>query len=713
MYVKSIIKLYPMKNLFPKLLLGALALTAMLITSCEKEKELDDAPQYEITLTADSGGKVEAKVDGKDADKVTEGTEVTLTAKPFYGYKFSHWTVESGGITLTGNPATFTMPANDVSIRAEFAEEEKYINVYDKIPDPEFLYYCTEVGKFDTNNDGFLSISEAQAVKEIIVNEWYKVTGNKVQSLAGIEYFTSLTKLSCYGNAITGIDLSKNTALAYLHIGTNMLSELDITKNTKLTELYVSRNPITAIDLAQCPDLEKFECAGCQDLLSLDVSKNPKLTRLAAETCPKLTSLDLSKNPALTVVRCFDGNLTSLNVSNCTELEALNCFDNKIAALDVSKCAKLTVFDCRGNNITSLDVSKATSLDYFMCYKNRIATLDASTMSNPNGFSLGCGVQTTDGTTPQTIKLTLREEQKPHWQYNMVPYQDMNADVELVGGSADIFVKITDPVFKAFCEQFDTNRDGKLSQEEASAVTEINVANKGIASLAGIDYFTGITKLICNNNKLTSLKTTYNIALVELVCNDNQLTELNVCEKIASGKELTTLNCKNNKLTKLSLYGCGKLVSADCQNNLLTELQLSSSRSQHTINCSNNQLTSLDFYQIHSLVLFYCQNNKLTSLNLSNMTTLTSLMCNNNPMTTLNISGCTSLAGVMAYENRLAQLDASDMANPTGFNLFCGNQTSDGTTARTLTLTLRAEQKAYWESTMKDSFMNGNIVLAN
>lgn len=693
------------------LLLGVLALT-MSTTSCKKETT--ELQQYAITVTAGTGGNITAKIDGKAANKASKGVQVTLNALPEEGYTFSHWTVESGSITLSGNPASFTMPAQDVSVRAEFEEEIEVVsNVFDKITDPQFLYYCREVGKFDTNKDGVLSLEEAQAVTEINVNEWYKVTGERIQSLAGIEYFTSLTLLTCYGNAITELNVSKNTELTHLHVGTNGLTTLDVTQNTKLAKLYISRNTITEIDLSQCPDLSIFQYNMCGEMTSIDVSNNPKLTEIAGEQCPNITSLDLSNNTALVDVRCFDGNLASLNVSNCTKLEVLYCYDNRLTSLDVSNCAALIYFDCRNNQIPSLDVSKATSLKSFMCYKNRMKSVDASKMGSPNDFSLGCGVQTTDGTTPQTLTLTLREDQKPYWQYNMVPYQDMNANVELAGGGADIFATMTDPTFKTYCEKFDTDHDGRLSQEEASAVTEINVSNKGITSLVGIQYFQGIKKLTCDKNKLTSLSVASNPVLTELVCNNNQLTELLVWSA-NGGKELITLNCQDNQLDRLSVAGCHKLQKLICRNNKLTYLNLNNTGVMTQLDCANNLLTSLGLSDSPALMLLTCSNNQLTKIDyLANKKALTSLMCNNNPMTSLDISGCTSLVGIMAYENRLTELNASDMGNPSGYNLFCGNQTSDGSTAQTLRLTLREEQKPYWNSTMKDSFMNNNIVLAN
>ena len=674
------------------------------------------APVYTVTVSDDGHGKAEATFGGNTVTEAQEGAELTLAATPGEGYTFGRWIVESGDVELsdeTATPATFTMPAENVSVRAEFAEVP--VNVFDRIIDPGFLFYCKEIGKFDTDGDGVLSLEEAQAVTEINVDKWYQVVGTPIVSLAGIEYFTSLTYLTCYGNALTEIDVSKNTELTYLHVGTNQLTELDVTKNTKLVDLSFNKNPIAEIDLSKCPELETLYFTECSELTALDVSHNSKLAVVKGGYCPKITSLDFSNNPAVTNLDCYEGQLASLDVSKCTGLKVLNCFNNKLTSLDISKCTALTNLQCLGNQLTSLDVSNCTALEYLTCHNNRMTELDASAMAKPNDYTLGCGVQTSDGTTPQTLMLTLRDEQKPHWEVYMEPYQDMNANVEVVGEGADVFQTLTDPVFREYCKRFDTDNNGKLSQEEAAAVTEIIVSGMGIKAIDGLSYFTGLRTLVCNNNELTALNVAVRDSKLEsLVCNDNKLTEL-IISKGYGGESLLSVSCQNNQLTALSVAGCRKLRMLECQNNRLSGLGLNLNFTKQLVkvNCSNNNLTKLWPDSPGVLEQLDCRDNELTDLNLPNYTALISLMCNTNNLTTLNISGSTSLMGVMAHEHRLTTLDASDMASPGGYNLFCGSQTSDGSTAQTLTLTLREEQKPHWENNLKGAPMNSNVVLAD
>ncbi len=70
--------------------------------------------------------------------------------------------------------------------------------------------------------------------------------------------------------------------------------------------------------------------------------------------------------------------------------------------------------------------------------------------------------------------------------------------------------------------------DSFLTVTELAAVKGINVNGKQIADLTGIEYFTALTSLSCNNNKLTSLDVSNNTQLEMLYCSDNNLSSLDL-----------------------------------------------------------------------------------------------------------------------------------------------------------------------------------------
>ena len=83
--------------------------------------EIPALRDYAVTVT---GGTATVAA-GTTITRAMEGVEVTVMAQAPDGKHFVKWVVKAGGVTLaneTSATTTFTMPANDVTIEAEFAE---------------------------------------------------------------------------------------------------------------------------------------------------------------------------------------------------------------------------------------------------------------------------------------------------------------------------------------------------------------------------------------------------------------------------------------------------------------------------------------------------------------------------------------------------------------------------------------------------------------
>ena len=109
--------------------------------------------------------------------------------------------------------------------------------------------------------------------------------------------------------------------------------------------------------------------------------------------------------------------------------------------------------------------------------------------------------------------------------------------------------KFPDETFREYLEQFDKDDDTFLSTDERKVVKEINVYNKGIETLEGIEYFPNLFYLNCRKNQLTELDVSKNPALWCLECDENQLTSLDVSQNA----ELVYLYCNSNNLTSLDV----------------------------------------------------------------------------------------------------------------------------------------------------------------
>ncbi len=163
-----------------------------------------------------------------------------------------------------------------------------------------------------------------------------------------------------------------------------------------------------------------------------------------------------------------------------------------------------------------------------------------------------------------------------------------------------------------------------------SSLTNINLFSNNLTSFPTLP--SGIQNFDCGQNKFTSLDIRGYSSLKYLQCNNNTL--------------MTKLICSSNALVFLDARYCGAMTQLDCsQNNMSNELLLNGCSGLTYLDCSNNNLSTINFADCKNLKVLYCQNNALTALtNLSGCTALQELNCSYNLFTTLEITGKSNFA---------------------------------------------------------------------
>lgn len=226
-----------------------------------------------------------------------------------------------------------------------------------------------------------------------------------------------------------------------------------------------------------------------------------------------------------------------------------------------------------------------------------------------------------------------------------------------------------DVAFREYVAMFDKDINGILSDEERASVQIMSLGSKGIASLEGIKFFTGLKHLYCYSNQLTSLDISCNTALITLYCSSNQLSSLD----ISHNTSLTNLNCGSNRLSNLDVNRNTSLTNLSCYSNRLTSLDISRNTSLTNLSCYDNQLITLDVSNQKFLTSLHCNFNQLAYLDVSGNTSLTTLNCYSNYLTSLDISSNFSLRELNCNSNQLTSLDVSH--NMSLSSLICwGNQ---------------------------------------
>jgi uncharacterized repeat protein (TIGR01451 family) len=222
-----------------------------------------------------------------------------------------------------------------------------------------------------------------------------------------------------------------------------------------------------------------------------------------------------------------------------------------------------------------------------------------------------------------------------------------------------------------------------INSTAVKTLTRIDVEDKGIADLTGVEYFPALITLDCGNNLLSgipnSLTSLPNLpgTLDTLICGRNQLT------KLPALPSLRIIKCYNNKLTNLPALP-NSLIELYCNENWLDSLP-ALPVSLTYLNCAFNHLASLPTLPV-SLIYLDCSANGLPALpalpaslywlncNLNNLTSLpalpaslTYLNCTTNSLSNLPVLP-KAMSSIECGNNKLTSLP---VLPDSLYNLFC------------------------------------------
>ncbi|RED46683.1 putative repeat protein (TIGR01451 family)/predicted secreted protein (Por secretion system target) [Winogradskyella eximia] len=196
--------------------------------------------------------------------------------------------------------------------------------------------YEPGISDADTNDDGEISIAEAEAVIHLNFGQ-YDVT-----DASGIEYFINLESLNCQYNALSSLNVNTLVNLTYLNCSNNQLTELTGINNlVNLEVLDCGNNALSALDLSNSFNLESIACYNNQ-----------------------LTILTLGELANLIILDCTYNQITSLDVTGSPILQELYCANNQITYLDLSnKAVDTYYYEAQNNQIETLLIKNGSVID--------------------------------------------------------------------------------------------------------------------------------------------------------------------------------------------------------------------------------------------------------------------------------------------------------------------------------------------------------------
>lgn len=172
-------------------------------------------------------------------------------------------------------------------------------------------YYVSVLRRFDTDNDGILSVDEQLAVEEIrLING---TSSEEVQTTPSV-------------GALPHIDAFKNLKNLYIHDFNAF--DVDLTSNTKLENLSITKSM----------GVPSIKVAGLKSLKVVAVGLS-----FTSDIYNSFTSFDFSGCSSLdTVFIAYDENLEKVNFSGCKSLDSATITGSKvIKSIDFSDCTKL------------------------------------------------------------------------------------------------------------------------------------------------------------------------------------------------------------------------------------------------------------------------------------------------------------------------------------------------------------------------------------
>ncbi len=239
--------------------------------------------------------------------------------------------------------------------------------------------------KIDANNNGEIEISEAFLVYELNISTSSLNTVNDVFDLTGISNFQNLTKLLCFGNQITILDLTNLSNLNELNCNDNNLTSLLVTNLPNLHTLKSAYNELTTLDLTGLVNLESLSVHS-NNISALNFEETPNLYFLNCND-NNFTELDLTILPSINSVVCSSNQMTSLIVENTSTLVDLVISNNNISSINLVGLSNLSHFDVSTNPLTSINLSSLTNLELFTANNTELSIIDCSQTSV---FKLEC-----------------------------------------------------------------------------------------------------------------------------------------------------------------------------------------------------------------------------------------------------------------------------------------------------------------------------------
>ncbi|HKJ49444.1 MAG TPA: hypothetical protein VJ973_10165, partial [Christiangramia sp.] len=412
------------------------------------------------------------------------------------------------------------------------------------IPDPNFEQALIDLG---IDSDGTLNSTVLRSDVENV--EGLYIPNRNIASLEGIEAFANLKFLRAWDNLLTSLDVSGNPELVHLSVANNSIGSLDLRNNVLLSEIYAYANALTNLQISANDQLIHLSVSD-NDLTNLELSGSSALVDIYISN-NNLSSVNLGNHPNLVNFHAGGNSIDLLDFSNSPALRSLLIWGSNLSSIDLSNNLQLEELDLNSNNLSGLDLSNNPNLRFAYCGSNNLNFLNIA-----NGNNLGM-------VKPEWSEFSFVASGNPNLACIQVDEEmvevnraDWGKDARAIYSSDCVskpeYVAIPDSNFEqALIDNgIDTGIvNGWLLKSRTQNITYLNIPNRSISSLQGINAFQDLRELNAYDNQITALDVSENNQLVNLSLANNQITNLD----LSSNNLLEQIHVNRNAISNLIL----------------------------------------------------------------------------------------------------------------------------------------------------------------
>ena len=276
------------------------------------------------------------------------------------------------------------------------------------------------------------------------------------------------------------------------------------------------------------------------------------------------------------------------------------------------------------------------------------AWVKASAESGKSGDEVTFTVEKNTGTDPREVSFTFT-----------CATNTVTLTVKQSG--KDVLASIKDNTLKTVLMAADTDGDGKISLEEAAALKSVEYTGTGedgstIMSLEGLEFFTGLEKIVLPNNNFLELDLSGRTTLTDVDVSDNEeITSIN----LKGCSALKTVRAALDKsLESIDLQGCTSLVSCIAYGTKLKAIDVSACTLLESLVVYSSSLSSLDVSSCTALTDLNAGCATLASVKLPANSVITTLsLFGSGKLTSLDLSVLPGLKSLIISSTSISGLD--------------------------------------------------------